>query len=135
VGGVLSPFELGGSARALGMGGAAVAVTGDGDSFFEDPATLATLSYRQVLTFHAPLFLDTLYDSVGYVHPIGAHNSFGVAYARLATTGIFQTVNNIQPVSSFTSEQFQGLAGYGFQVIEDLDFGATVKYVHEQLGT
>src|SRR6185295_1987042 len=70
VGGVLSPFELGGSARALGMGGAAVAVTGDGDSFFENPATLATLSYRQVLTFHAPLFLDTLYDSVGYVHPI-----------------------------------------------------------------
>src|ERR1041385_2733720 len=58
-GGTQSPFELGGSARALGMGGAAVAVTGDGDSFFENPATLATLNQNEILTFHAPLFLDT----------------------------------------------------------------------------
>src|SRR5581483_1440002 len=101
-GGSQSPFELGGSARALGMGNATVALTGEGDSFFENPASLATLNIHQVLTFHAPLFLDTLYDSLAYTHPIAAHSSFGLSAARLAVDGVPETTTNILAVSSFT---------------------------------
>lgn len=132
-GGSQSPFELGGSARALGMGNATVALTGEGDSFFENPASLATLNIHQILTFHAPLFLDTLYDSLAYTHPIAAHSSFGLSAARLAVDGVPETTTNILAVSSFTAEQLEGRLGYGFRVLDDLDFGATVKYLHEQL--
>ena len=134
-GGVESPFELGGSARALGMGGAAVAVTGDGDSFFENPAALSTLTTHEILTFHAPLFADTLYDAIGYVNPTGSHEGFGLAAARVGVSDILQTTTNIQAVSTFSSEQLEGLAGYGFQLIDGLDIGASIKYLHEQLGT
>ena len=134
-GGVQSPFELGGSARSLGMGDAAVALTGDGDSFFSNPAVLATLHENEILTFHAPLFLDTFYDAVGYVNPIGSHNSFGIGFARLGTTNILATQTNIQSLYSFGSEQLQGLVGYGFQVLEGIDLGATVKYFREQVDT
>src|ERR1019366_6489457 len=95
-GGVQSPFELGGSARSLGMGDAAVALTDDGDSFFSNPAVLATLHENEILTFHAPLFLDTIYDAAGYVNPIGVHNSFGIGFTRLGTSNILATQNNIQ---------------------------------------
>src|SRR5579859_243795 len=101
IGGLQSPFELGGSARTLGMGNASVAITGEADSYFENPAALATLDQYEILTFHAPLFQDTLYDSLAYTHPIGTHNSFGAAIARLGTSNINQTFNNILPISTF----------------------------------
>jgi len=134
-GGTLSPFSLGGSARALGMGNSAVAVTGDGDSFFENPAVLATLDEHEILTFHAPLFVDTLYDSIGYFNPISTHTSFGLAVARLGVSNILQTQSNIQAVSTFDSEQWQGLVGYGFRALDHFDLGGTIKYEFEQLGT
>ncbi|HJT24559.1 MAG TPA: PorV/PorQ family protein [bacterium] len=132
-GGTISPFSLGGSARALGMGNSGVAITGDGDGFFENPAVLATLDEHEILTFHAPLYIDTLYDSLGYFNPVSAHNSFGLAVARLGVSNILQTQNNIQALSTFSSEQWQGLLGYGFRPLDDLDFGGTVKYEYEQL--
>ncbi len=134
-GGSQSPFELGGSARTLGMGGAAVALTGEGDGFFSNPAGLATLNQNEFLTFHAPLFQDTIYDSIGYVNPIGAHNSFGLGAARLGTDAILKTQSNIQAVSTFNSEQLQGIVGYGFRLMDGVDLGATVKYYREQVDT
>jgi len=117
------------------MGGTGVAVTGDGDSFFSNPAALATLNQNEILTFHAPLLFDTLYDSIGYVNPVGTHNSFGIGFTRIGTTDILQTQTNIQPLSTFSSEELQGLLGYGFQLVEGIDFGATIKYYREQFFT
>src|ERR1035438_9665542 len=87
-GGVVSPFTMGGSARSLGMGGAMAAITGQGESFFQNPAALATLNEHEILTFHEPLLLDSNYDSAGYTNPVGLHNSFGAAFARLGTGNI-----------------------------------------------
>jgi tetratricopeptide (TPR) repeat protein len=134
-GGLESPFELGGSARALGMGDTSVAITGSGDSFFGNPASLATLKQQEILTFHAPLFVDTIYDSIGYVRPMGSHEGFGLAFARLGTSNILETQNTIQAVSTFSSQQLEGLAGYGFRLIDKVDFGATVKYLMQQIDT
>ncbi len=134
-GGLQSPFELGGSARAFGMGDTSVAITGEGDSFFANPAVLATLHQNEILTFHSPVFQDTLYDAVGYVNPIGSHMSFGLGFARLGTDDILRTSTNIQALSTFNSEQLQGLVGYGFEFMEGLDLGASVKYFREQVDT
>jgi tetratricopeptide (TPR) repeat protein len=87
------------------------------------------------MTFHAPLFLDTLYDSIGYVNPIGANNGFGLAITRLGVSNILQTTINIQSISTFSDEEYEGLLGYGFCLWPGLDFGANVKYIFEQLGT
>ncbi|HTC22559.1 MAG TPA: hypothetical protein VK859_17010, partial [bacterium] len=134
-GGTESPFELGGSAWALGMGGAVAAVSGYGDGFFDNPAALATVKEHELLTFHAPLFLDTLYDSIGYINPIGTNSSFGLAVTRLGISNILQTSTNIQALSTFSSTEYEGLLGYGFRLLPDMDFGANVKFVYEQLGT
>ncbi|HVZ81222.1 MAG TPA: tetratricopeptide repeat protein [bacterium] len=134
-GGTISPFELGGSARALGMGDAAGALTGDGDGFFNNPAILATLKEHQILTFHAPLFGDTNYDAAAYTHPLGPGNSFGLALARLAVDGVPLTEDNILPTGTFTAEEYQALLGYGFRLTDEWDLGATVKYIREQFNT
>lgn len=132
-GGSVSPFSLGESARTLGMGGADTALSGDGDSFIDNPASLGTLNQQEIITFHAPLFLDTIYDSIGYAQPVAAHSSFGFSLARLGTDNILKTVNNIQAVSTFSSVQWQGQVGYGLDVYEGLDLGASVKYILQQM--
>ena len=134
-GGIQSPFELGGSARLLGMGGVGTALSGDGSSFFVNPATLATLTEQEILTFHAPLLVDSAYDALGYVLPVGAHSSFAAAVERVATSGVLETVDNVTPVGTISNEQLQGLLGYGFSLEEGLSLGANVKYDREQLGS
>lgn len=134
-GGTQSPFELGASARVLGMGSAAVALTGEGDGFFDNPALLATVNEHQILTFHSPLYEDALYDAVGYIHPIGLHNSFGLALTRLGVDGIPLTQNNILPLGTFSSEEYQGIVGYGFHLMDEWDLGASFKYLREQIGS
>ncbi len=127
------PFELGGSARSLGMGDTSVAVTGDGNSFFANPAALATLKNYQLLSLHAPLFLDTSYDAVGYVHPVSGHAGLGAAFIQLGTSDILKTQNNVLPISTFSSQQFEGMVGGGFRLPGGLDFGAAVKYLRQQM--
>lgn len=131
-GGTQSLFELGTSARSLGMGSAAVAVIGDGDGFLDNPALLATVEEHQLLTFHSPLYEDALYDALGYIHPLSLHNSFGLAVARLGVDGISITQGNILAQSISTWEEYQGVVGYGFHVLGGLDLGASVKYLREQ---
>ncbi|MGH7739865.1 MAG: PorV/PorQ family protein [bacterium] len=134
-GGVESPFDLGGSARTLGMGGVGVAFTGDGNSFFLNPATLASVTEQQILTFHSPLLLDSAYDALGYVLPLGAHVAMGAAVERVSTTGVLETVDSISPVGTISNEQLQGLLGYGFQLDGGLSLGVNLKYDHQALGS
>lgn len=134
-GGVQSPFELGGSARLLGMGGVGTALTGDGSSFFVNPASLATLNEQEILTFHAPLLEDSAYDALGYVLPVGSHDSFGAALEQVGTSGVSVTTDNINSSIATSNTQIQGLLGYGFSLDNSLSLGANVKYDRQTLYT
>ncbi len=134
-GGTVSPFELGGSARTLGMGGVGTALAGDGSSFFLNPATLATLTQQEILTFHSPLLLDSSYDAIGYVLPVGSHTSFGAAIERVSTSGVLETTSGISSEGTIANEQLQGLFGYAFQLEDGLSLGGNVKYDRQELGS
>jgi tetratricopeptide (TPR) repeat protein len=134
-GGIQSPFELGGSARLLGMGGVGTALTGDGSSFFVNPASLETLSEQEILTFHAPLVEDSAYDALGYVLPIGSHDSFGVALEQEGTPGGLITTTGNNSNGTFSNQEIQGLLGYGFGLDDNLSLGANVKYDRQTLYT
>ncbi len=134
-GGTVSPFELGGSARTLGMGGVGTALAGDGSSFFLNPATLATLSQQEILTFHSPLFLDSSYDAIGYLLPVGSHTSFGAAIERVSTSGVSETSGDGSLIGTISNEQLQGLFGYGFQLEDGFSLGGNVKYDRQVLGS
>jgi len=134
-GGTRLAFDLGGSARALGMGSALSAMTGEGDGFYWNPAVLAQLQRNEIQTFHTSLFFDTIYDSAAYLHPLGSAGSFGVAFARVGTDLLSLTAGNQQSLGTFSFEQLQGLAAYGFTLDGGLDLGAGVKYIRQDSGT
>ncbi|HVM31885.1 MAG TPA: PorV/PorQ family protein [bacterium] len=134
-GGVVSPFEMGGSARALGMGGVGAAFAGDGGDFLLNPATLATLANQEILTFHSPLLADASYDALGYALPVGGRTSFGLALERVSVSGILQTTDSVSPTGTVSDEQLQGILGYGFELEGGLSLGGSVKYMRQTLGS
>jgi tetratricopeptide (TPR) repeat protein len=134
-GGVQSPFDMGGSARVLGMGGVGVAFCGDGSTFFLNPATLSTLTEQELLTFHSPLFADASYDALGYTLPVGGHTAFGLAIERVSVSGIDETTDSVSPSGTISDEQLQGVLGYGFELDDGFSVGGNVKYDRQTLGS
>ncbi len=132
-GGVVDPFELGASARILGMGNAGVALTGDGAGFLQNPALLSTVNQDELLTFHSPLFVDTLYDSVGLALPLSGSSGVALSLSRLGVDNLFLTQTNIQPSSTFSTQEWEATISLGAEIYPGLGMGILMKGIQEQI--
>ncbi len=88
-------MENGGGARALGMGGAFVAVADDPSAVFWNPAGIATTTERSLLLMHSERFGDLVdRDFAAYTQPVGwslfggSQAGFGVSLIRLGVDDI-----------------------------------------------
>jgi tetratricopeptide (TPR) repeat protein len=131
-GGVESPFELGLSARDLALGGAVGAWTEDAGAALDNPALLSVLQRQELDTFHAALFVDTLYDAAAYTYPDG-HGAIQAAFLRIATTGVPLTTDSIRSEGTFTVQQLQGRLAYGMPLWRSFSIGAAVKYLRQSV--
>jgi hypothetical protein len=90
-------LAVGVSARAMGMGGAFVAVADDASAAYWNPAGLAFIETRGLLPEHSENFGGVVsYDDIAYVHPQtgGEHPSaFAILGVRLAVQDIPDTRN------------------------------------------
>jgi len=85
-------MAIGVGARALGMGGAYVAIANDVTSGYYNPAGLAKINYPQIALMHAEQFGNLVnYDYAGVAIPFGNDMSFGISAMRLAVDGIPDT--------------------------------------------
>ena len=85
-------LSLGVGARALGMGGAYVAVSEDVTSGYWNPAGLAKMNYPQISLMHEEHFGNLVNYNYGAVAiPYGPDMSFGISAIRLSIDGIPDT--------------------------------------------
>ena len=85
-------LNVGAGARALGMGGAFVAVADDGTTAYWSPGGLSSLQSREVAFMHSQQF-DNLVKTnfISYVHPTSHWGTFGVSWLRLGVEDIPKT--------------------------------------------
>jgi hypothetical protein len=82
-------LETGVGARALGMGGAHVAVANDVTSIYWNPAGLAWMTMLQIHGMHAERFSGVVnWDFLGIASPVRENMSFGLGFFRLGVDGI-----------------------------------------------
>lgn len=88
-------MENGGGARALGMGGAFVAVADDASSTFWNPAGLGDLRHREIMLMHSERFGGLVNrDFAAFVAPTdwsllgGESSGFGISVIRLGVDDI-----------------------------------------------
>ena len=120
-------------ARASAMGGALLAVPGDGDAVQYNPATLSTLKERQVTLMHNEYVEDV---SQQYLS-LGLKKGWGFWINHL-DLGSFDQTTLADPTGSNLSEldaanNAFGL-GYAREMRAGFSIGASVKYIEEKLG-
>ena len=87
-------MAIGIGGRALGMGGAFVAVANDVTAGYYNPAGLANLNYPQISLMHSEQFGNLVnYDYAAVGIPFGEDMSFGLSIMRLGVDGIPDTRN------------------------------------------
>ncbi|MCJ7552527.1 MAG: PorV/PorQ family protein [Ignavibacteriaceae bacterium] len=94
-------MALGVGGRALGMGGAFVAVANDVTAGYYNPAGLANINYPQIILMHSEQFGNLVnYDYGAVTIPYGTDMSFGLSIMRLGVDGIPDTRNALMDTNN-----------------------------------
>ncbi len=129
-------LKIGVGARAIGMGGAQVAMTGDISAIYWNPAALSRISTPSELTFnHVAWLADINYDFVAGMLPIGDLGTFGLSVISLRVPeDIVRTED--YPEGDGRKWDASSLAlqvSYARNLTERFSIGFNVKYVREAI--
>jgi len=115
-------------ARAAGMGGAFLAVPGDVNSLFYNPAGIAAVTKKSAsFSYHDDL-LDINSGFIGYVHPGVGPGQIGASVLYRDYGSITRTDVSGQEQGTFSSNYFSLMGSYGLQVRKNLYAGGSLKY-------
>ncbi|MEO8665787.1 MAG: PorV/PorQ family protein, partial [Ignavibacteria bacterium] len=129
-------LKIGNGARATGMGEAFVAVSNDISSLQWNPAGLVAFKENGITASYTQWFVDTRLNYFGGVYHFGGSNAVGISVASLRTEDM-KVTTEFQPFGTGEYFRFSDIAiGLSFarQMTDQFSFGATVKYVEENLG-
>ncbi len=129
-------LKIGTSARATGMGESFVAVSDDITSLYWNPAGLVQFNDMGVTFSYTQWFVDTKLGNFGGVYQFGGGNAIGLSVTSLQTEDM-KVTTEFQPQGTGEYFKFSDLAvGLSFakRMTEQFSFGATIKYVREELG-
>ena len=136
-------LDIGVGARALGMGGAFVALADDSTAVYWNPAALPRVPHVEIAAIQQGREYSGLsLNEVGsrYMFLSGALTvpeigSFGAAFMRFGVDDIPQTSATLNAdgspnqIGSFSDDDFGFLISYGRQFHPALNAGVTVKYL------
>ncbi len=133
--------------RALGMGGAYVALAADVDATYWNPAGLSRLTYPEVAYMHAERFAGIVsFDYAALAWPVSATSTLGIAFFRSGVNDIKNTLNAWDPVrnrpkphaeefiETFSAADYAFYFSYARLLGEDLAVGLSAKVVRRTIG-
>ncbi|MBS1517577.1 MAG: PorV/PorQ family protein [Bacteroidetes bacterium] len=129
-------LKIGTSARATGMGESFVAVSDDITSLHYNPSGLVAFKNNGFTASYTQWFVDTKLANFGGVYHFGGNNAIGINVTSLQTEDM-KVTTEYQPTGTGEFFRFSDLSiGLSFarQMTEQFSFGATIKYVREDLG-
>lgn len=146
-------LKLGVGARALGMGGAFVAIADDASAAYWNPAGIGRLEHAELLFMHAEQFDSQVnHDYIGFVQPLGSRSgaSVGVGLIRMSIDDILVTKDAYEdlndngqwdPGEPILTERFESdsdteyglLLSYAQPVADRLSLGGNFKLLRQGL--
>jgi len=126
--GTAAMLDIGMSARAMGMGGAHIAVADDAAVIYYNPAGRALIDGHSVTSLYTNLYGAAGYMALGY-----AQKNVGRGFLRLNASGIEETDEYANVIGTFGVSDLTAMAGYGREVALGLSLGGTVKLYSQSL--
>jgi len=145
-------IAIGVGGRALGMGGAFVALANDVTAGYWNPAGLSLIQYPQLTLMHDERFGSLInYDYGAIAFPVGVRSSLGFSLIRLGIDGIPDTRNALidyngngvfdnadrldyDKISYFNSADWAFYFSYAKRSTDKFVYGANVKLIRRELG-
>ena len=139
-------LNLGVGGRALGMGGAYIALARDVSATYWNPAGLANIDYPQIMLMHSEQFAGVVkYDFGSFAVPFGARRSLGLSLIRLGVDDIPETrlknpneklseTNRPEIVRTFSDAEYALFLTYAVRRSNNFSFGGNVKVIYKGLG-
>jgi hypothetical protein len=128
-------LEIGVGARAIGMGGAFVAIANDANALYWNPSGIANLPKSEVTLTHTDWLADTDFNFAGIVLPIGAFGTLGASITTLSMEEMkVRTVDDPEG----TGEMFDagdialGLT-YARNLTDRFSIGFNFKYIRQNI--
>ena len=131
----LDPTVVGVGARALGMGRAYVAISGEPDSIFLNPAALNDLSQWGMTSMYSQLMSKVNYLLLGYVYPseIGklgfGFMSASIGDLRVAHRNPDGTISFEAGTINYSNNVY--FLSYGTELFPSLDAGLNLKFFYQ----
>lgn len=139
-------LNLGVGGRALGMGGAYIALARDVSATYWNPAGLVNIDYPQIMLMHSQQFAGVVkYDFGSFAVPFGAHRSLGLSLIRLGVDDIPETklknpnerlseTNQPYVARTFSDAEYAMFLTYAVRRSQNFSFGGNVKVIYKGLG-
>ena len=125
--------ELGGSAKAFGLGRAYVAIADDPAAVFWNPAGLEYIPRMSLSLFHSSLIAGAAYDFIGFVYPTLQFGTVGLGYARVGSGSDIPVVNEFNIQQGTASYDVSELyISYAKQLPYSVTGGLTFKFHRQQ---
>ncbi|MFN0151503.1 MAG: PorV/PorQ family protein [bacterium] len=127
-------LKIGVGARQMGMGGANVAVGGDAQSIFWNPAGLSMVQRPECATNYLSYFSGVNSGGAAFAQPVGKMSTVGFGLQFLRIGGIPTTTLENQTGEGLDEFAVNNLAlsmGYAGQVRRRLFVGASASYIYE----
>jgi hypothetical protein len=126
-------LRLGAGVRALGMGGAFVAVANDATAGYWNPAGLAQLAKPQLIGMYSLLALDRRYNYVAAAYPLRRAGTISLGWVNYGVANLEARDANGALTGEFANGENALLISCGKNLRTDIALGATVKLLRHDL--
>ncbi len=136
VGTTAAPFlEIEIGSRAIGMGGAFVAVADDATAIYWNPAGLSRLQKNEITVTHIEWLADINFDFAGGIFYLGNYGVIGVSLTSLSTTDMeVRTVDEPEGTGEMLSVGSMALGlSYAKNLTDKFSMGFNTKYIQEKI--
>ncbi|HEV8537616.1 MAG TPA: PorV/PorQ family protein [Bacteroidota bacterium] len=122
-------------ARAVGMGGAFVAVANDASAMYWNPAGIARLTQSEAIFSHSEWLADISFNYGGAAVPLEQLGTVGISFTSLTMPEMERTTED-QPEGTgtfFSAGSFAVGVSYAKALTEWFSIGGNVKYINEHI--
>ena len=134
-------LSIGVGARALGMGGAYVAIANDGAAVYYNPAGLTQLENKEISFMHASRFSGLVQvNFIGFALPDKNGNAFGISYFRMGIDDIPRSTKldqfNRPIIEGYMQDTEHALfLSFGHRLTNKFFIGGNLKTIRQTIGS
>lgn len=126
----LAFLKFGYGARNIAMGDAGASASNDLSALYYNPSRLVSFEENQAMFMHSEWIQDVT-SEVGGIKWNMFNLPWAVGFNVTSVADIEVRERPGEAISTFNANYFFLSLSSGFKVIEDLDFGTTIKYIYE----